>query len=303
MLRVRVGKSLLLVMHLFVVIYLWHIVLYTHFLRGRDISLKSLVFTNITKPQYGKCVSSRFCGLHRGFFAECGVGNAEYVAKYTGKFPLSPPIELFPAKHARTYDTLSDLAAVQSCQYAGLNEWWNLSRGLNVTRWSLLSGSIIGSVCYDGLIPWDDDIDIAVHDGDCVILEALWKTLKVETHLYEHLGFEGRKLSPTVDFLKANGWFLGFRRGWFKLMVRKGLLVNVSTGMDINCVFSEQWASFDQMRFRDVYEDVIFGPTTARRVKPVLLDQWPQWRWMHWFSYLNLKMFSRERDTNIIACL
>lgn len=63
----------------------------------------------------------------------------------------------------------------------------------NSLKYSLIGGSLIGAVRHQGIIPWDDDIDIIMTYSD---RQKLLKILKSENHKYYKIVDENNSLYP-----------------------------------------------------------------------------------------------------------
>lgn len=156
----------------------------------------------------------------------------------SGEWPLLGP---FAYNHGGGDSDVSKLLHVQSCQYANLVRFQTLVNEFNVTKWSVVGGSIIGAQCYDGMVPWDDDIDIAVMD--CAFLDALFETLShdptefdydsLTTAKFTTLNYEGRRLDSEWDLFRCLVPFAYL--GTFKLRHRSTPRWGDMGGIDIAC--------------------------------------------------------------------
>mmetsp|Transcript_1296 Transcript_1296/g.3158 ORF Transcript_1296/g.3158 Transcript_1296/m.3158 type:complete len:649 (-) Transcript_1296:102-2048(-) len=77
----------------------------------------------------------------------------------------------------------------QTCLYDTLTRWNELTEKLGggMKRWVVHGGSAMGAKCYGGMNPWDDDIDMTVHD--CSALDEMWE--KGDPNITRHY--------PTLD--------------------------------------------------------------------------------------------------------
>jgi len=242
---------------------------------------------NMSTVPTGNCGSTRACRYHRKFPSVCAPNAVQphHVPVVTPSVPLVAPATTPASSHSADFTSAQTLYDAQSCQYELLAFWGVLSSTLNISRWSLAPGALIGLACQHGTVPLDDDVDVRVHLQDCAALETFWDTLLSDVDaLQTDFGFAGRQLSKRYDLLRAHAWFSGFRGTFWKLSVREPRAK--SMGMDIVCTYPLEWLDFERRPFAEVFEDVDFGPVTARRIRPAVLSAWHSWGFYPWGASL-----------------
>lgn len=250
-------------------------------------AVSQMHIVNMSMVPSGSCGSTRACQYHRRFPSVCAPNAVQphHVPVVTPTVPLVAPATTPEGSHSTYFTSAQSLYETQSCQYELLAFWGVLSSTLNISRWSLASGSLVGLACYQGMVPWDDDVDVRVHLQDCAALEVLWDTLHDDAGaLHEDFGFASRQLSTRYDLLRAHAWFSGFRGTCWKLAVREPRVS--PRGMDIKCTYPLEWQAFELRSFADVFEDVDFGPVKARRIRPAVLSAWHSWGFNPWGASL-----------------
>ncbi|MCL2048564.1 MAG: LicD family protein [Defluviitaleaceae bacterium] len=71
---------------------------------------------------------------------------------------------------------------LQRVQLGILKEFDRLCRLFNIP-YSLAAGTAIGAVCYNGFIPWDDDLDVCIRRSDFKRLKKAWEQ-EAASHLF-----------------------------------------------------------------------------------------------------------------------
>mmetsp|Transcript_12208 Transcript_12208/g.30645 ORF Transcript_12208/g.30645 Transcript_12208/m.30645 type:complete len:407 (+) Transcript_12208:118-1338(+) len=233
---------------------------------------------NDLKP--GTCGSSSYCGYHHAFPGQCT--QTPNVSARVLRAPKARPNDVSGGLHEEMYRG-TELYTTQSCMYETLDKWWNITHTLGIKHWSLVAGSLIGSWCYKGIIPWDDDIDIHIGYGDCALLEKAYWSLEPNSALkaYDDNRFPGRKFNDDVDIFRAHDIFAGFMKSWWKVRLRNADTTPI-TQLDLNCADEHEWAPFGGEPFEKVFEDVPFGPTVARRLAKPYVFQWCCWHPNAW---------------------
>lgn len=89
--------------------------------------------------------------------------------------------KLFPRGWHELQYTRAQLYAMQACVIAALNRWLQLADKLEIHKWTLHAGSLVGQICYESMLPWDDDIDIVVFGDECDKLQRFFNNLSSAT--------------------------------------------------------------------------------------------------------------------------
>ena len=218
---------------------------------------------------------SSFFGWQKNFSRTC-CANGRISDKFN--LPIEPPItrcDQFPgASHSDTSYTRSQLFAMQTCVFAALDRWTKLASDLNINNWSLQAGSLVGLICYEAMVPWDDDIDIVVFGHDCHKLEQFFDGLPPRSDHQNRLMI-AKKLDAdfTLHQLKSlfrywNFWLSILKRqpvAWvnkFKIRSKIQPFMGDILGLDIDCKTMPA-EGINNSKFDTVH----FGPLQTRLLR------------------------------------
>ena len=158
---------------------------------------------------------------------------------------------------------------MQACVLSAMNRWVELAAELNIQNWSLKAGSLMGLVCYEGMVPWDDDIDIAVFGDDCNKLETFFHGLsqdcaqadaRYECHSLDtefDLFHQKALISIFVHFSTLTRPITFYTK--FKLRSRLQPFWGDILGLDIDC-----YSMPEETINASIVQDTRFGPSSAR---------------------------------------
>lgn len=117
----------------------------------------------------------------------------------------------------------AELDAYIADQLQLLKVWHGVCARKGIT-YSLSGGAVIGFYCYGTLLPWDDDIDVSVMQGD--IVEQMWSN---GTESFTRSGWVFNKVEFDKKF-----YYLGKKvDGWYKLLLSEPDKKDIG-GLDIN---------------------------------------------------------------------
>lgn len=188
-------------------------------------------------------------------------------------FDENTPVERdarFPRGWHELQYTRVQLYTMQACAYAALARWAQLAEALDIQRWSLQAGSLVGQVCYESMVPWDDDIDVVVFGYECQKLERLFEGLPPAPEQPD-MRFHAKTLDSEFDMFRIQpvlAALLYYTSAVFeqtavetRFKLRSQLQPNRGDilGLDIECR-SMPPGGISSNHARDVR----FGPTTAR---------------------------------------
>lgn len=193
----------------------------------------------------------------------------EFIDIFNENMPVQRN-EMFARGWHELQYTRVQLYAIQACAYAALNRWMQLAADLNIQNWSLQAGSLVGQVCYESMVPWDDDIDIIVFGYECDKLQQFFKSLPSAPHQPDvrfhsktvDQEFEMFRILPVISsFLYYNSLVTDQTALMTKFKLRSQLQQNRGDilGLDIDCRSMPSKGINDSM-----LRDVRFGPTTSR---------------------------------------
>lgn len=169
--------------------------------------------------------------------------------------------------------THAQLYAMQACAIAALNRWAQLANELKIQNWSLQAGSLVGQICYESMVPWDDDIDVLVFGHECDKLQRFFGDLapastQPDARFHSKkvdLEFEFFRILPVISSVLYYASYVSDVTRFetrFKLRSRLQPYRGDILGLDIECRSMPPTGLNDSM----VYS-VRFGPTTAQMMK------------------------------------
>ena len=164
-------------------------------------SLDSLINSSLRRSQYWN--------YHANKTFACGVPPEEGDTKWSIHTPfvaVPRSIGFEGGFHEIQYDRHT-LASMQTCVYANLFKWWKLCKELLVEAWSVQAGSFAGLLCYQGLVPWDDDLDLYVFDDECDKITSKFESLNLST-VQMDIRFESRNLDNSFQLLRMHAWIV-----------------------------------------------------------------------------------------------
>jgi hypothetical protein len=97
------------------------------------------------------------------------------------------------ATHQAHWTSVEELTHIQTCLYATLDGWTKLARAENIT-WAAVGGTLFGAMCNHAMLLWDDDMDIAVPQAQCTILDEIWNRSTGATHVRPNVIWVPRQL-------------------------------------------------------------------------------------------------------------
>jgi hypothetical protein len=190
--------------------------------------------------------------------------------------------EMFPRGWHELQYTRVQLYAIQACAYAAMNRWVQLANDLDIQNWSLNSGSLVGQVCYESMVPWDDDIDVVVFGYECDKLQQFFEGLLSSPHQLDvrfhsktvDEEFEMFRISKVISFLLYYMSLVTDKTAFvtrFKLRSKLQQNRGDILGLDVECRSMPSGGINSSMM-----RDVRFGPTTARVLNlPDMSVIWP----------------------------
>lgn len=212
-------------------------------------------------------VARPYKNLHRRMSPVCEPQNATAVADVEGvltsAFRLVPQFSL-TGNHGKTTN-VSAIVHVQGCQYAAVQRFKGLAAQFNISRWTVIAGSAIGLFCYNAMVPWDDDIDLAV--DQCSKLDAIWGSAEPGAGVRGDKRHRARRLDEDWDILQHK-WFI--LNPMYKLRSRHYPEWRDIGGIDIDCLdrFSIRRATGDGVPNYVLLEKGLqmheFGPVTVQ---------------------------------------
>lgn len=152
---------------------------------------------------------SRYWNYHENKTFDCGVPSKAGSSKWSVDTPfvaIPRSIGLGGGFHEMQYNRHT-LASMQTCVYANLLRWWKLCEELMIEAWSVQAGSFIGLLCYQGLVPWDDDLDLYVFDDECDKITSEFESLNLSTVQIDSR-FETRDLDDSFQLLRMHAWMV-----------------------------------------------------------------------------------------------
>lgn len=201
--------------------------------------------------------------------------------------------------HAHGHYSVGLLYRIQICQFAALKAWSKLAEQHNITRWAAQSGSLVGCECYQGLNPWDDDIDITVSRRHTHTMGRLWTNAEITTdfersewsqrYLLNRSFLLYRRVTLGINSKARNG--INRRQEWFKLVPTAQAMAFPTkdvSGIDITLEYITEYERACQKASgytRYINSDrplqsVAFGPTRINQMPKRIVDAYfKQKRW------------------------
>lgn len=114
---------------------------------------------------------------------------------------------------------------LQLIELEGLIEFDRVCRKNGIQYW-LTGGTLLGAIRHKGFIPWDDDVDVAIHRYD---FERLWRAMREDLDT-ERFFFQTQETDPHYLFvygkLRRNGTTY-LRVGQEHLKMHNGVFIDV----------------------------------------------------------------------------
>ena len=152
---------------------------------------------------------SQYWNYHENKTLDCGAPPKEGDSKWSVETPFVSIPRSFGfggGFHEMQYNRHT-LASMQTCVYANLFRWWKLCEELLLEAWSVQAGSFAGLLCYQGLIPWDDDLDLYVFNDECDKITSKFESLNFSTVQVDGR-FETRMLDDSFELLRMHAWIV-----------------------------------------------------------------------------------------------
>lgn len=80
----------------------------------------------------------------------------------------------------------NELKAIHSLELEALTVIDQICRRHSI-KYTLIDGSLLGAICYNGFIPWDDDVDIAMLRDDLEKFKLICKTELPSKYFYQDM--------------------------------------------------------------------------------------------------------------------
>ena len=164
---------------------------------------------------------------------------------------IKPPItrcdQFSGASHSDMPYTRRQLYTMQTCVFAALDRWTKLASDLGIDNWSLEMGSLVGLICYEAMVPWDDDIDVVVFGQDCHKLKQLFDALPLSSNQQDRRMI-AKNLDADFNLIQVKSWVAYWH--YFLSIIRRKSVAWVNTfkvrskiqpflgdvlGLDIDC--------------------------------------------------------------------
>jgi hypothetical protein len=186
--------------------------------------------------------------------------------------------------HAGGLANISELSQTQVCLYDTLHRWRALAKKHNIKDWAAHGGTLIGATCFGAMDPWDDDLDLTMHN--CSALDNLFMNGGNVSKAYPDLPkdrYSMHNSAATWDARLVEDDLLLIKGGiccpWYKLFhvqhafrMKKGGQIG---GIDIECL--ERGSAREKapkrtsgwvrhMQEGGKLDQVMFGPTEIQMV-------------------------------------
>lgn len=190
------------------------------------------------------------------------------------ELPFTRCDKIAPASHHDRQYTRQQLRTMQSCVLAALDYWTKLASDIGIYNWSIAQGSLVGLICYEAMIPWDDDIDVAIFGQDCRKLEQFFDTLPLSS-LQQDREMISKNIDANFTLHKLVTWL----RYWnyamsilrqetvyyvnkFKVRHNEQPFMGNILGLDVDC-YTMPKEAINSTKI----DTVKFGPTQTRILK------------------------------------